>query len=40
VIVSKHVKVTDVRTMLFLSGQIACDKEGGVSHRGDFKPQA
>jgi enamine deaminase RidA (YjgF/YER057c/UK114 family) len=37
---SQGVKVADARTVLFLSGQVAYDKDGGVLHRGDFKGQA
>jgi enamine deaminase RidA (YjgF/YER057c/UK114 family) len=32
--------VTGAQTILFLSGQVAYDKDGGVLHRGDFKAQA
>ena len=34
------VKVTGAQTVLFISGQVAYDKDGGVAHRGDFKGQA
>ena len=34
------VKVTGAQTVLFVSGQVAYDKDGGVLHRGDFKAQA
>jgi enamine deaminase RidA (YjgF/YER057c/UK114 family) len=37
---SQGIKVTDARTVLFLAGQVAYDKDGGVLHRGDFKAQA
>ena len=37
---SQAVKVTHGQTMLFLSGQVAYDKAGGVACRGDFKGQA
>jgi enamine deaminase RidA (YjgF/YER057c/UK114 family) len=37
---SQGVKVSEARTMVFLSGQVAYDKDGGVLHRGDFKGQA
>lgn len=37
---TQAVRVTGAQTILFLSGQVAYDKEGGVSHRGDFKGQA
>jgi len=37
---SQAIKVTGAQTILFLAGQVAYDKDGGVSHRGDFKGQA
>jgi 2-iminobutanoate/2-iminopropanoate deaminase len=37
---SQGIKVTGAQTILFLSGQVAYDKDGGVLHRGDFKAQA
>lgn len=37
---SQGVKVTGAQSVLFLSGQVAYDKDGGVLHRGDFKAQA
>lgn len=37
---SQGVKVTGTPTILFLSGQVAYDKNGGVACRGDFKGQA
>jgi 2-iminobutanoate/2-iminopropanoate deaminase len=37
---SQGIKVTEARTILFLAGQVAYDKDGGVLHRGDFKAQA
>ena len=37
---SQGIKVTGAQTILFLAGQVAYDKEGGVAHRGDFKGQA
>jgi 2-iminobutanoate/2-iminopropanoate deaminase len=37
---SQGIKVTEAKTLLFLSGQVAYDKDGGVLHRGDFKGQA
>jgi enamine deaminase RidA (YjgF/YER057c/UK114 family) len=37
---SQGIKVTDARSVLFLAGQVAYDKDGGVAHRGDFKGQA
>src|SRR5262245_5620648 len=37
---TQGVRVTGAQTILFLSGQVAYDKDGGVLHRGDFKAQA
>ncbi len=37
---SQGVKVAGAQTILFLSGQVAYDKNGGVACRGDFKGQA
>jgi len=37
---SQGIKVTGAQTILFLSGQVAYDKNGGVAHRGDFAGQA
>jgi 2-iminobutanoate/2-iminopropanoate deaminase len=37
---SQGVKVTGAQTILFLSGQVAYEKDGGVACRGDFKGQA
>jgi enamine deaminase RidA (YjgF/YER057c/UK114 family) len=37
---SQGVKVTGAQAILFLAGQVAYDKDGGVAHRGDFKAQA
>jgi 2-iminobutanoate/2-iminopropanoate deaminase len=37
---SQGIKVTDAQTILFLSGQVAYDKNGGVAHKGDFQGQA
>jgi 2-iminobutanoate/2-iminopropanoate deaminase len=37
---SQGVKVTESKAVLFLSGQVAYDKDGGPAHRGDFKNQA
>jgi 2-iminobutanoate/2-iminopropanoate deaminase len=37
---SQGVKVTGAQAVLFLSGQVAYDKDGSVAHRGDFKAQA
>jgi enamine deaminase RidA (YjgF/YER057c/UK114 family) len=34
------VKVTGARTILFISGQVAYDKDGTPLHRGDFRGQA
>lgn len=34
------VKVTGAQSVLFLSGQVAYDKDGSALHRGDFKAQA
>jgi 2-iminobutanoate/2-iminopropanoate deaminase len=37
---AQAVKVTSAQTILFIAGQVAYDKDGGVAHRGDFKAQA
>ena len=37
---SQGIKVTGAQTILFLAGQVAYDKDGGVAHRADFKGQA
>lgn len=37
---SQAVKVTGAQTILFLAGQVAYDKDGGVAHRDDFTAQA
>jgi len=37
---SQGVKVSGAQTILFLSGQVAYEKDGGVGCRGDFKGQA
>ena len=37
---SQGIKVTGAQTILFLAGQVAYDKDGGVAHKGDFKAQA
>jgi 2-iminobutanoate/2-iminopropanoate deaminase len=37
---SQGVRVTEAQTVLFLSGQVAYDKDGTVAHPGDFKAQA
>ncbi len=37
---SQGVKVTGAQTILFLSGQVAYEKDGSPAFRGDFKAQA
>jgi 2-iminobutanoate/2-iminopropanoate deaminase len=37
---AQGIRVTGAQTILFLSGQVAYDQQGGVLHRGDFKGQA
>jgi len=37
---TQAVKATGAQTILFLSGQVAYDKDGNPAHRGDFKGQA
>ena len=37
---TQGIKVTGAQTIVFLAGQVAYDKDGGVLHRGDFKGQA
>ena len=37
---TQSIKVSEAQTILFLAGQVAYDKDGGVMHRGDFKGQA
>lgn len=37
---SQGVKVTGAQAILFLSGQVAYDKNGNVAHKGDFQGQA
>ena len=37
---SQAVKVTGAQTILYLAGQVAYDKDGGVAHPGNFKGQA
>jgi enamine deaminase RidA (YjgF/YER057c/UK114 family) len=37
---TQAIRVTGAQTLLFLAGQVAYDKDGGVMHRGDFKGQA
>ena len=39
-IYSQGMRVTGAQTVLFLSGQVAYDKDGGTLHVGDFKGQA
>jgi enamine deaminase RidA (YjgF/YER057c/UK114 family) len=36
---SQVIKVTGAQTILFLAGQVAYDKDGGVAHKGDFAAQ-
>jgi enamine deaminase RidA (YjgF/YER057c/UK114 family) len=36
---SQGIKVTGAQTILFLSGQVAYDKNGGVAHKGNFEAQ-
>ena len=37
---TQGIRVTGAQTILFLSGQVAYDQQGGVLHRGDFRGQA
>lgn len=37
---SQGIKVTNGQTILFLSGQVAYEKDGKVAHKGDFQGQA
>jgi enamine deaminase RidA (YjgF/YER057c/UK114 family) len=37
---SQGIKVTESKAVLFIAGQVAYDKEGGPTCRGDFKGQA
>jgi enamine deaminase RidA (YjgF/YER057c/UK114 family) len=37
---AQGIKVTGGQTILFISGQVAYDKKGGVAHKGDFQGQA
>ena len=37
---AQGIRVSGAQTILFLSGQVAYDQQGGVLHRGDFKGQA
>jgi 2-iminobutanoate/2-iminopropanoate deaminase len=39
-IYSQGIRVTGAQSILFLSGQVAYDRDGGTLHRGDFKGQA
>jgi len=39
-IYSQAVKVSGAETILYLSGQVAYDDDGGAAHPGDFKAQA
>ena len=37
---TQAMKVAAGQSLVFLAGQVAYDKDGGVLHRGDFKAQA
>ena len=37
---SQAVKVTEAKSILFIAGQVAYDKDGAPLHRGDFRNQA
>lgn len=37
---TQAIKVTGAQTLLFISGQVAYEKDGSAMHRGDFKAQA
>jgi enamine deaminase RidA (YjgF/YER057c/UK114 family) len=37
---TQAIKVSGAQTILFLSGQVAYEKDGSTMHRGDFKGQA
>jgi 2-iminobutanoate/2-iminopropanoate deaminase len=37
---TQAIKVSGAQSVLFISGQVAYDKDGGVAHRGDVKGQA
>ena len=37
---TQAIKVSGAQSVLFLSGQVAYDKDGGVAQRGDVKGQA
>ncbi len=37
---SQAVKATEAKTILYIAGQVAYDKDGQPSHRGDFRGQA
>ncbi len=39
-IYSQGMRVTGAQSILFLAGQVAYDKDGGVLYPGDFKAQA
>ena len=37
---SQAIKVSGAQSVVFVSGQVAYDKKGGVAHAGNFKAQA
>lgn len=37
---SQAIKVTEAKSILFIAGQVAYDKDGAPLHRGDFRGQA
>jgi enamine deaminase RidA (YjgF/YER057c/UK114 family) len=37
---SQAIKVTEAKSILFIAGQVAYDKDGAPLHRGDFRAQA
>ena len=37
---TQAMKVAPGQSLVFIAGQVAYDKDGGVLHRGDFKAQA
>jgi enamine deaminase RidA (YjgF/YER057c/UK114 family) len=37
---SQAIRVSGAQSIVFVSGQVAYDKKGGVAHAGDFKAQA
>ena len=37
---SQAIRVSGAQSVVFVSGQVAYDKQGGVAHPGDFKAQA